>query len=43
MEGWLSFFADDTTNINPWKTNNVQQSDMREQLTSTWNPNITLK
>ena len=43
MEGWLSFFADDTANIIPGKPITFSKADMREQLTSTWNPNVTLK
>ncbi|HZR28395.1 MAG TPA: DUF4440 domain-containing protein [Terriglobales bacterium] len=43
MEGWLSFFSEDTANIIPGKPVTFSKADMREQLTSTWNPNATLK
>lgn len=43
MEGWLSFFAEDTANIIPGKPITFSKADMREQLNKTWNPDITLK
>ena len=43
MEGWLSFFSEDTANIIPGKPITFSKADMREQLTNTWNPNVTLK
>jgi ketosteroid isomerase-like protein len=43
LEGWLSFFAEDTANIIPGKPITFSKADMREQLNKTWNPDITLK
>jgi len=43
MEGWLSFFSEDTAVIIPGKPITFNKADMREQLTNTWNPGVTLK
>jgi ketosteroid isomerase-like protein len=43
LEGWLSFFADDTANTVPGKPITFSKADMREQLSKTWNPDVTLK
>lgn len=43
MEGWLSFFAEDTANIIPGKPITFSKADMREQLTKNWNPDMILK
>jgi ketosteroid isomerase-like protein len=43
MEGWLSFFSEDTANFNSGKPITFSKAEMREQLTKTWNPDAILK
>ena len=43
LEGWLSFFAEDTADFPGSGPISFTKTAMRERLNRTWNPNITLK
>lgn len=43
LEGWLSFFAEDTADFPSGGAITFTKAAMRERLNKSWNPNITLK
>lgn len=42
LEGWLSFFADDTANVNPGEPIVMGKAEMRRRLEKEWNPDLKL-
>src|SRR5262245_66593095 len=42
LEGWLSFFADDTANVNPGQPIVMGKDEMRRRLEKEWNPDLKL-
>lgn len=43
LEGWLSFFADDTADLAPGAPITNTKATMRQRLEQHWNPNLELK
>jgi ketosteroid isomerase-like protein len=42
LEGWLSFFADDTANVAPGEPISIGKETMRKRLEKEWNPDLKL-
>ena len=42
LEGWLSFFADDTANVNVGLPIVIGKAEMRRRLEKEWNPDLKL-
>jgi ketosteroid isomerase-like protein len=42
LEGWLSFFAEDTANLNPGQPIVIGRDEMRRRLEKEWNPDLKL-